>query len=64
MTAIPFRMKNMGALIPATKARFINETRRFSPKERKYSPKTKSIGAAPAHTRSEVGRKRGRERQS
>jgi hypothetical protein len=67
--------KNMGALMPAVKSCCWRQTLKvvaqrtqtllqdkelgWSPKEHIHSFKTKSKGAAPAHTRSEVRRKRG-----
>jgi|AntAceMinimDraft_1070359.scaffolds.fasta_scaffold174002_1 hypothetical protein len=51
---------NMRSLMPAEKMLLVTKLESCRPKEQKQSPKTKCNGAAPAHTRSEVRRKRGR----
>jgi hypothetical protein len=54
--------ENMGALMPVAMSRFKRRrTRKGSSKEH-TPPKTKSNGAAPAHLRSEVMRKRSRDK--
>jgi hypothetical protein len=54
-------LKSMGMLMPASQFRCWRQNLKVVAKELKGSSKTKSNGAVPAHTRSEVNRKIGKD---